>query len=75
LALASALRLVTDNVRLTPVDGQIREPLLYAAIAETEPDEVMPSVKAPGGWSQARREAVREFEGQATAGSVDRQAP
>ena len=31
------------------------------AIAETEPHEVMPPVKAPAGWSQVCREAFREF--------------
>ena len=48
LALASTLRLVTGNVRLTPVDEQILEPLSSVVIAETEPDEVMPPVKAAG---------------------------
>ena len=62
LALASTLRLVTGNVRLTPVDEQILEPLSSVVIAETEPDEVMPPVKAPGGWSQVRWEAFREFD-------------
>ena len=33
------------------------------AIAETEPDEVDATGQgAPGGWSQARREAFREFD-------------
>jgi len=54
-------RLVTGDVRLTPVDEQTLEPLLSVAVAETEPDEVMPPVRAPAGWSQARREAFREF--------------
>jgi RimJ/RimL family protein N-acetyltransferase len=49
------------NVRLTPVDEQALEPLLSVAIADTEPDEVMPPVDAPGGWSRVRREAFREF--------------
>jgi hypothetical protein len=54
-------RLVTGDVRLTPVDEQTLEPLLSVAVVETEPDEVMPPVRAPAGWSQARREAFREF--------------
>ena len=62
MAPARTLRLVTGNVRLTPVDEQILEQLLHVVIAETEPDEVMPPVKAPGGWSQARREAFREVD-------------
>lgn len=31
------------------------------AVAEAEPGEVMPPVPGPPGWSQARREAFREF--------------
>ena len=57
----STLRLVAGDVRLTPVDEQTLEPLLSVAIAETEPHEVMPPVKAPAGWSQVCREAFREF--------------
>ena len=44
-----------------PVDEQNLEPLLSVAVAESEPDEVMPPVEAPAGWSQARRDAFREF--------------
>ncbi|GAB3156843.1 hypothetical protein GCM10027290_55680 [Micromonospora sonneratiae] len=55
------LRLVTGKIWLTPVDERILESLLSVAAAETEPDEVMPPVSAPAGWSQARREAFREF--------------
>ena len=31
------------------------------AVAETEPEEVMPPVTAPAGWSLARLKAFREF--------------
>src|SRR3954453_2647687 len=55
------LRLVTGNVRLMPVDGQAREPLLCVAVTEAEPDEVMPPVEAPAGWSHERQEAFRRF--------------
>ena len=58
---AMRLRLVAGDVRLTPVDEQTLEPLLSVAIAETEPHEVMPPVKAPAGWSQMCRKAFREF--------------
>jgi len=51
---------VAGDVRLTPIDEQTLEPLLSVAIAETEPHEVMPPVKAAG-WSQVCREAFREF--------------
>jgi RimJ/RimL family protein N-acetyltransferase len=52
---------VTGSVRLAPVDEQTLEPLLSMAVAEAEPGEVMPPVPGPPGWSQARREAFREF--------------
>jgi RimJ/RimL family protein N-acetyltransferase len=61
---------VTGNVRLAPVDEQNLEPLLSVAVAEAEPDEVMPAVEAPAGWSQARREAFREFH-RASYGGLD----
>jgi RimJ/RimL family protein N-acetyltransferase len=49
------------DVRLALVDEQTLEPLLSVAVAEAEPEEVMPPVSASAGWSQARREAFREF--------------
>jgi RimJ/RimL family protein N-acetyltransferase len=53
---------VTGNVRLTRLDEQTLHLMLSIAVAETEPDEVMPPVTAPaGGWCEARREAFREF--------------
>ncbi|MEQ4302621.1 GNAT family N-acetyltransferase [Plantactinospora sp. B6F1] len=61
---------MTREIRLTPVDEQNLEPLLSVAVAETEPDEVMPPVEAPAGWSQARREAFREFH-RANFGGLD----
>jgi RimJ/RimL family protein N-acetyltransferase len=57
----STLRVVVGDVRLTPVDEAALEPLLTVAVAEAEPDEVMPPVSGPAGWSQSRREAFREF--------------
>lgn len=53
-----------------PVDEQNLEPLLSVAVAETEPDEVMPPVEAPTGWSQARRDAFRAFH-RASYGGLD----
>ncbi|MFY1674854.1 GNAT family N-acetyltransferase [Plantactinospora sp. WMMB334] len=52
---------MTREVRLAPIGEHNLEPLLSVAVAETEPDEVMPPVEAPAGWSQARRDAFREF--------------
>ena len=48
-------------VGLTPVDERLLTPLLSVAVAETKPDEVMPPVEAPPGWSQPRRDAFCEF--------------
>jgi hypothetical protein len=42
-------------VRLTPVDERLLTPLLSVAVEETKPDEVMPPVEAPPGWSQQGR--------------------
>ncbi|MEV4481101.1 GNAT family N-acetyltransferase [Micromonospora coxensis] len=55
-------------VRLEPVDERNLEPLLSVAVAEAEPDDVMPPVEAPAGWSAARREAFREFHRASFAG-------
>jgi RimJ/RimL family protein N-acetyltransferase len=44
------------------------EPLLSVAVAEAEPDDVMPPVDAPAGWSHARREAFREYHRASFAG-------
>jgi RimJ/RimL family protein N-acetyltransferase len=48
-------------VRLIPVDERLLAALLSVAVAETKPDEVMPPVEAPPGWSQPRRDAFCEF--------------
>jgi len=48
-------------VGLTPVDERLLTPLLSVAVAETKPDEVMPPVEAPPGWSQPRQDAFCEF--------------
>ncbi|SCE74742.1 Protein N-acetyltransferase, RimJ/RimL family [Micromonospora viridifaciens] len=52
---------MTGAVRLEPVDERNLEPLLSVAAAEAEPEDVMPPVEAPAGWSLARRDAFREF--------------
>ncbi|GAB3071141.1 hypothetical protein GCM10027186_26980 [Micromonospora schwarzwaldensis] len=67
---AGRLRLVTGVVRLEPVDERNLEPLLSVAAAEAEPEDVMPAVDAPAGWSLARRDAFREFH-RASFGGLD----
>ncbi len=69
-AAAIQSRFVAGDVRLTPVDEETLEPLLSVAAAEAEPDEVMPPVEAPAGWSQARRDAFRAFH-RASYGGLD----
>lgn len=64
------LRHVAGAVRLEPVDERNLEPLLSVAAAEAEPEDVMPPVDAPAGWSLARRDAFREFH-RASFGGLD----
>ncbi|WP_229401003.1 GNAT family N-acetyltransferase [Micromonospora okii] len=52
---------MTGAVRLEPVEERNLESLLSVAVAEAEPDNVMPPVDAPAGWSHARREAFRDY--------------
>ncbi|TDC68067.1 GNAT family N-acetyltransferase, partial [Micromonospora sp. KC606] len=59
---------MTGAVRLEPVDERNLEPLLSVAVAEAEPDDVMPPVEAPAGWSAARREAFRDYHRASFAG-------
>jgi RimJ/RimL family protein N-acetyltransferase len=49
------------SIRLTPLDERLLGPLLTVAVGEAAPDEVMPPVEGPPGWSEARREAFCEF--------------
>jgi RimJ/RimL family protein N-acetyltransferase len=48
-------------VRLMPVDERLLQQLLSVAVAETQPDEVMPPVDAPPGWSEPRINAFCAF--------------
>jgi hypothetical protein len=54
-------RQAPDNgeVWLTPIDEHTLEALLSVAVAETEPEEVMPPFSAPAGSSQLRRDLCR----------------
>ncbi|MFD2767605.1 GNAT family N-acetyltransferase [Micromonospora eburnea] len=61
---------MTGVVRLELVDERNLEPLLSVAAAEAEPEDVMPPVDAPAGWSLARRDAFREFH-RASFGGLD----
>ncbi|GHJ53052.1 hypothetical protein Nm8I071_23590 [Nonomuraea sp. TT08I-71] len=61
---------MSNRVRLLPINDEMLELLLAVAVAEAKPEEVMPPVEAPPGWSPARREAFREFH-RASYGGLD----
>lgn len=47
-------------VRLQPIDdASLVDVVLAAAVADAPPEEVMPPVPGPPGWSEARRDAFR----------------
>jgi RimJ/RimL family protein N-acetyltransferase len=53
---------VTVSVRLRAIDNdQCAEELLDVAVAEADPEDVMPRVTGPPGWTAKRREAFRAF--------------
>ena len=55
-------------VDLQPLDDELIERLLQVAIAEAEPEEVMPPVDDAPGWTPKRLEAFRTFHRQRTDG-------
>jgi RimJ/RimL family protein N-acetyltransferase len=55
-------------VRLLRVDDDVLEDLLVAAVDGAEPEEAMPPVAGPPGWTGARREAFRAFHRERRAG-------
>ncbi|GIF68002.1 hypothetical protein Ais01nite_60370 [Asanoa ishikariensis] len=48
-------------VVLTPLDDALIERLLAVAVADATPEEVMPPVDGPAGWTPARQEFFRAF--------------
>ncbi|MDT0345233.1 GNAT family N-acetyltransferase [Streptomyces litchfieldiae] len=50
-----------DGVVLRPLDEELLEALLSAAVAGADPAEVMPPVPGPEGWTAERRAAFRQF--------------
>ena len=51
----------TTQVELLPLDEDSLKDLLAAAVADSDPLEVMPPVDGPAGWNEARRQAFLEF--------------
>jgi RimJ/RimL family protein N-acetyltransferase len=49
-----------STVTLRPVDDDLLPRLLDVAVADTDPDEVMPPVPGPSGWTAERRTAFRD---------------
>lgn len=49
-----------STVTLRPVDDELLPRLLDVAVAETDPDEVLPPVPGPSGWTEERRAAFRD---------------
>ncbi|WP_431784466.1 GNAT family N-acetyltransferase [Streptomyces chumphonensis] len=49
------------DVQLRPLDAALLSALLEAAVADADPEEVMPPVPGPPGWNDARREAFLRF--------------
>ncbi|MCW2948002.1 MAG: family N-acetyltransferase [Actinoallomurus sp.] len=50
-----------STVTLQPVDEDLLLRLLDVAVAEADPDEVMPPVPGPPGWTDERRAAFRDY--------------
>jgi RimJ/RimL family protein N-acetyltransferase len=48
-------------VVLTPLDDALTERLLAVAVADADPEEVMPPVDGPPGWTPARQDLFRRF--------------
>jgi RimJ/RimL family protein N-acetyltransferase len=48
-------------MELRLIDEEILDALLNAAVTDAEPDEVMPPVEGPPGWTTTRIEAFRAF--------------
>jgi RimJ/RimL family protein N-acetyltransferase len=48
-------------VKLTPLDDALTERLLKLAVADSTPEEVIPPVEGPPGWTPARQEFFRAF--------------
>lgn len=50
-----------STVTLRPVDARTLPELLEVATADAEPDDVMPPVPGPPGWTPERRAAYRTY--------------
>ena len=59
---------MTPEVTIGPVDETVLESLLHVAVTDAEPDDVMPPINGPPGWTVARQEAFRHYHRARAAG-------
>jgi RimJ/RimL family protein N-acetyltransferase len=59
---------MASDVQLQPIDDDALESLLFVAVNDADPEEVMPAVPGPPGWTQARQDAFRAFHREGRAG-------
>jgi RimJ/RimL family protein N-acetyltransferase len=59
---------VVERVELWRVDGVVLAELLAVAVADAEPEEVMPPVAGPPGWTGEREDAFRAWHRDRRAG-------
>jgi RimJ/RimL family protein N-acetyltransferase len=52
---------VTPEVEITTIDERVLDSLLHVAVADADPDDVMPLIDGPPGWTEARRDAFRNY--------------
>lgn len=52
---------MSDRVEVRQVDGDSLEELLAVAVEDAAPEEVMPPVAGPPGWTAARQECFRNW--------------
>ncbi|MFJ9716961.1 GNAT family N-acetyltransferase [Streptomyces sp. NPDC101213] len=52
---------MVDRVKVLRVDGERLEELLAVAVEDAAPEEVMPPVVGPPGWTTERQEAFRDW--------------
>jgi RimJ/RimL family protein N-acetyltransferase len=58
-----------STVKLRPIDERLLPRVLDVAVAGADPDEVMPAIPGPPGWTPERRAAFADHHGSATCTS------
>ncbi|MFK0050727.1 GNAT family N-acetyltransferase [Streptomyces sp. NPDC091025] len=52
---------MVGRVEMRRLDDEVLEELLAVAVEDAEPDDVMPPVDGPAGWTAERRQAFRDW--------------